>query len=121
MWSTPITLRLDFAREGLRLLVAAYPAFPRGTVRADGVTVDEHERAISRRSRGHVVAVLGVDQLPTCTGVDLCRVGGGGGDEGRSHGGRDDDEARDELLHQIAPFFVEGHQPGIGLMCTIIA
>ena len=102
MWSTPVTLRLSCGLEGL--LVAAHPALEAVAVRADGVTIDEHQRAIARDSGRHVVAVLGVDQLPAHTGVDLDgrgRVGGGGGDEDRDRGGREHDEARDELPQMI--------------------
>lgn len=102
MWSTPITLRLSCGLDGL--LVAAYPSLERLAVRADGVTVDEDQRAIARDPGRHVVAVLGVDQLPAHAGVDLDgrgRLGGGGRDEDRDRGGREHDEARDELPQMI--------------------
>jgi hypothetical protein len=102
MWSTPFTLRLSLCGAG-RLLVAAHPALERLAVRADGVTVDEHQRSVVGDPGRHVVAVLGVQELPAHTGVDLDGRGrvGGDGDERCGHGGREHDEAHDELPQMI--------------------
>ena len=88
--------------DGYGLLGAAHVAVEGRAVRADESLVHDDERAVPLR--GGQVRVLPRGQACLAPAeVDLDgrgRVGGGGGDgDGCGHGGREDDDARDELLH----------------------